>query len=119
MTETNTNAEKFEGWAIVELMGHRQTAGKVMSVSVAGVEMLRVDVPGENSAMVATQYYGGAAIYCLTPCDEATARRALKEAYSLPPPVRLAIDASRRALPAPDDDDEDQHQLAFGGPPPP
>jgi len=93
--------EQFEGWAIVELMGHRQTAGKVATVTVASAEMLRVDVPGPNEEMIATQYYGGSAIYCLTPCDEVTARRALTEAYSLPPAIRLALDqAERRSQPA-------------------
>lgn len=108
----NTNAEKFEGWAIVELMGHRQTAGRVATVSIAGVEMLRVDTPGADGEMIASQYYGGAAIYCLTPCDEATARRALKEAYSLPPAIRLALAQSQPALPAPDDNEP---RIASGG----
>lgn len=93
--------EQFEGWAIVELMGHRQTAGKIATVTIASVEMLRVDTPGPDGRTIATQYYGGSAVYCLTPCDEATAFRALRETYSLPPPVRLALDqAEQRAQPA-------------------
>ena len=107
--------ERFEGWAIVELMGHRQTAGKVATVTIASAEMLRVDVPGAGDDMIATQYYGGAAIYCLTPCDEATARRALKEAYSLPPAIRLALAQTERrsppALPSAGQDDDLDDEL--------
>lgn len=105
--------EQFEGWAIVELMGHRQVAGQVAKVTIASAEMLRVDVPGPDGMTVATQYYGGAAIYCLTLCDEATARQALEEAYGLPPPVRLALQqAARPALRSPDDGREaDNHDV--------
>lgn len=35
----------FEGWAIVELMGHRRLAGWVSEVEIAGAPMLRLDVP--------------------------------------------------------------------------
>lgn len=63
----------YKGHAVVELMGHRRLAGRVEEVQQYGVTMLRLDVPGPDGATVATQFYGGAAIYCLTPCDEATA----------------------------------------------
>lgn len=33
----------FEGWAIVELMGHRRLAGFVREVSMFGASMLRLD----------------------------------------------------------------------------
>lgn len=61
----------YAGWAIVELMGHRRIAGEVATVAQFGVEMLRVDIPTEPPM---TQFYGGSAIYCLTPCSEAVAR---------------------------------------------
>lgn len=39
-------AEKtFEGWAILELMGHRRLAGWVEEVQLAGHGMIRLDVP--------------------------------------------------------------------------
>lgn len=37
--------ETFEGWAIVELMGHRRLAGYVRQAEQFGVAMLRLDVP--------------------------------------------------------------------------
>ncbi|MGE5801580.1 MAG: hypothetical protein ACM358_04945 [Gemmatimonadota bacterium] len=65
-------ATGFEGWAIVELMGHRKLAGHVSEVTIAGAAMLRLDVPSEPPV---TQFYGGAAIYCITPTSEELARR--------------------------------------------
>ena len=104
---TSPQTEPFEGWAIVELMGHRQTAGKVSTVTIAGAEMLRVDTPGPDGVPLATQYYGGAAVYCLTPCDMNTAMRAIEEAYNLPPPIRLALDQARRRREPPLIEDQD------------
>lgn len=65
--------EAYAGFAILELMGHRRLAGRVKEVQQYGVTMLRLDVPGPGGAIVATQFYGGSALYCVTPCDEATA----------------------------------------------
>lgn len=70
-----SDSEKpYEGWAIVELMGHRRLAGLVSQAEQFGVAMLRVDVPGENGEVSATQFYGGSSIYCLTPTTEEIAR---------------------------------------------
>lgn len=68
-------AESYEGWAIVELMGHRRLGGRVSQVEQYGVPMLRIDVPGVKPGDdVATQFYGGSSIYCLTPTTEEMAR---------------------------------------------
>lgn len=64
----------YEGWAIVELMGHRRLIGKVSEATIAGTAMLRIDVL--TSEGETTQFYGAGSIYCLTPTDEQTARRA-------------------------------------------
>lgn len=64
----------LEGWVILELMGHRRLAGHVTETTVAGAPMLRIDIPrGERETL--TQFYGGSAIYCITPCSEELARR--------------------------------------------
>jgi hypothetical protein len=65
-----------EGWAILELMGHRRLGGYLSEVSVAGSAMVRIDIPhpqvlGEISA---TQFYAGQAIYAITPTTEEVAR---------------------------------------------
>lgn len=97
----------YEGWAIVELMGHRQTAGKIAEVEMAGAKVLRVDTPGENGEMLATQFYGGSAIYCVTPCEEEVARDLLKsQPYNLPPAVRLVLPKDEPDL-LPDYSDDD------------
>ena len=40
--------EAFEGWAILELMGHRRLAGYLREQTVSGASFLRLDVPGEG-----------------------------------------------------------------------
>jgi hypothetical protein len=90
--------EKFESWAIVELMGHRRIAGRVTEQVIGGAALLRIDVPqcpeiaaheendpywpGHTRTVEAkpfisgyTQFYGAAAIYCLTPTTEEIAVR--------------------------------------------
>lgn len=67
------NDGKFATWAVVEIMGHRRLIGYLTEQEIGGVAMLRVDILGEKPA---TQIYGAAAIYCITPVTEDTARRA-------------------------------------------
>lgn len=70
-------AKAYEGWTILELMGHRRLGGYVTEVELASAKFLRIDVPGkEPGSIVATQFYGAAALYCLTPTTEAMARAA-------------------------------------------
>jgi len=75
MTE---NAETFQTWAIVEIMGHRRMAGWLTEQQIAGAGFLRLDVPDTDPAagFTATQLYRPDSIYCITPCTEDTARRA-------------------------------------------
>lgn len=75
----------FEGWAILELMGHRRLGGYVAEATVAGAGFLRIDVPGEDGPE-ATQLYSPSSVYCLTPTTEAMARAVA--ARSRPEPVR-------------------------------
>lgn len=88
----------FEGWAVLEVMGHRRHAGLVTEVSIAGAQMLRIDIPGPTASdpVQATHFYGGGSIFCLTPCTEELARREAN------PPKW-----STYALPAPHEDDDE------------
>lgn len=70
--------EKFEEWAILELMGHRRLAGKVSETAILGGSLLRIDIPGEDGKST-TQFYSPAAIYCLTPTTEVIAREVAKQ----------------------------------------
>lgn len=66
---------KNEMWAIIELMGHAQTAGVVRASDLGG--LLRVDVPTGDGFR--TEYYGAQAIYAIRVVSEEIAR-----AYALP-----------------------------------
>ena len=75
-----TSTSMFPCWAIVEVMGHQRYAGMVHEQQVAGVGMLRIDVPavelvGRCVGLEAyTKLVGVASIYALTPCTEQMAR---------------------------------------------
>jgi hypothetical protein len=99
MTEKNEAA--FNGWAILELMGHRKMAGYVSEVTFAGKGMIRIDVPGKRPTLTeriesgegglpggdepcATQLYSPDALYCLTPTSEEMARAVAASAQPMP-----------------------------------
>src|ERR1700674_1722976 len=81
----------FEGWAVLELLGHRSRPGFVQEVEMAGTKMLRVDIPistdDAGQDVVLTEYYSGASVYALRPCTEEVARHEMK-GMSDPRPVR-------------------------------
>jgi hypothetical protein len=84
----------FEGWAVLELMGHRKLAGKISEQAVGGGSMLRIDMYcGEEEKPTATQFYGVQSVYCLTPSTEELCRQ--YAAQCVPQPV------ARYELPAP------------------
>lgn len=88
----------FSGWAILELMGHRQRAGLVEEVEIAGGKMLRIDIHGQDDVVV-TEFYGCSAVYSLRPVTEEIARDAAKRLDVRP--VRPVEYRDREALPAP------------------
>lgn len=94
MEEAKTE-EQFEGWAVVEMMGHRKLGGFIKPVTYAGAPMLRIDVPGEDGKNVATQYVSPAALYAVTPCSEDVAR-ALAKARKPEPVTRWELPADTR-----------------------
>ena len=62
----------IDGWAILELMGHRRLGGRVSEATIAGGAFIRIDVPHPNEAGIftATQLYSPAAVYAITPTTE-------------------------------------------------
>ena len=66
--------QKFETWAIVELLGHQKIAGQVSEQPLAGTNMLRIDVPETKSNPAFTRLVGGSAIYAINPCSEDVAK---------------------------------------------
>ena len=107
--------EPWEGWAIVELMGHRRLAGLVSRVEVAGVGMIHLDVPDCDEGAVATQYYSPSSLYCLTPTTEEIARGfatrnrpAPVARFELDPPTSKVVGRSRSHNPDDDEGDDDE-----------
>lgn len=76
----------FEQWAVLELMGHRRLAGLLSEQTIAGAAFLRIDIPSDTEIPTATQWYAPGAVYAITPCTEATARR-IAEGITWTPPV--------------------------------
>jgi hypothetical protein len=111
---TTTSASLFPCWAIVEVMGHQRYAGMVHEQQVAGVGMVRIDVPDvpQDGRCVALEAYtkliGVGSIYALTPCTEEAARRfaamARKRAFELYDTPRISYDGPSASH---DEDDED------------
>lgn len=71
-------------WAILELLGHRRLGGFVAEATIAGCSMLRIDVPGPDGTTMATQFYGGGSVYCITPTTEDIARAVARSAQPEP-----------------------------------
>jgi len=69
----------YEGWAIVELMGHVRLGAYVTEAELAGAGFLRLEVPEHTAGGVdwpaATQFINPSSLYRLTPCTEEMARQ--------------------------------------------
>lgn len=96
--------ETFDVWAVVELFGHGQIAGRVTEQQIAGDTFLRVDVPALDDQQGFTRFYGPKAIYSITPMSEELARRAARALRPKPMVVHGVI-LPERQLPEPDYDD--------------
>lgn len=74
-------APKPVQWAIVEVFGHTRLAGQIFEERRWGEDMLRVDVPTTPEGPPYSRFFGGKAIFSVTLCDEATARREAARCY--------------------------------------
>lgn len=88
--------DPYEGYAIVELMGHRRLAGRVSQAEQYGVAMLRLDVPREDGTD-STHFFGGASIYAVHPTSEEIARQ-VAESCDPAPVQRWELPTSPREL---------------------
>lgn len=97
----------FDGWAVLELLGHRRHVGRVQTVTLAGTPMIRVlalEWDAEAKAHKEREhFYAPSALYGFTPCTEDEAHAAVKP---------TVYDYSTRQLPYRDpeyaaDDDPD------------
>lgn len=106
-------SEAYQGWARVELMGHRVRFGEVREVEQYGTKMLRIDVPNPaEPTQPLTEFYGAGSVYALTPMSEQMCRDKIGDRDIRPPnPLQY------QRLPAPrtDEFDEDgDHIERFG-----
>ena len=122
MTETTAPQTQAppEFWAILELMGHAQLAGKVTEVQLAGKGFLRVEVPEvrakrrgfygspdtETIIPAFSQLIAPDSIYRITPTTEANASAAAQQ-YTVRP-LGQAEPAIVRQLEAAADDRDDE-----------
>lgn len=93
--------EKFEGWAILELMGHRTRHGYLREVEIAGGKMFRIDIPVTDTENV-TEYYGCSAVYSMRPAHERLVRDQMRDYGDDPRPVAPLDYRPREQLPAPE-----------------
>jgi hypothetical protein len=107
------NQDKFEQWAIVELMGHVKIAGRVTEEERFGAKLGRVDIP--NGDTFVTQYFNGSSLYRLTPTTEEIARSVAKSnqpspvyRWELPESKQIGAGEPIVEVEYPNDDDEDE-----------
>jgi len=60
----------FEGFAILEIIGHRKLGGYIKEQMIASVLFIRIDCFNENDEVIGTQFYGPSSIYCITPVSK-------------------------------------------------
>ena len=65
--------EKFESFALVELMGHTKICGKATEQKFGSASMLRVDVPAIGETPGFTKFVSINSIYAITPLQESDA----------------------------------------------
>jgi hypothetical protein len=121
----DTEQAKFDGWAVVDILGHQRFVGYVTTQAFGAAVMFRIDVPaleprdrvtkspeyvGHNYVPAGTtvkegpvdgysKLVGAGSIYMITPCTEAAALVAVEK---LQPRPLLSVDlpAGTLALPA-------------------
>lgn len=106
--EKQDNDHPQDVWAIVEVMGHSQYAGRVSEYTGLGVPLVRVEVPAVEGLPAFEKLLGASSIFRVTPCTEETARAAAAQ-LRVRPLSMVALPArepSRALLDEPDDRDE-------------
>lgn len=100
-----SDSEKFDCWAVVEVMGHSRYAGRVTEQAIGGCAFVRVDVPQVGERLPFTKLLGQGSIFAITPCSEEVARQVAAQCVSRPVDV-YAPDVQRSLSYDRGDDDE-------------
>lgn len=141
----DTQQAKFEGWAIVDVLGHQRYVGHVTTQAFGAAVLFRIDVPElpererittrpgwvndgyapagsvtrESSVPGYTKLVGAGSIYTITPCTQEAAMKALEESQVRPLIlVSMPPDTSKGELPPADPclaDDDDADDFEKGG----
>lgn len=75
----------FREWCICEFMGHLRLIGLVTEEEHFGVRLLRVDPLDVHAGTTHTEYFGGNAIYRLTPITHAVALELINSSETVRP----------------------------------
>lgn len=88
---------QFDGFAVIEFMGHRKRAGQVRTAEIGGTAVFQVTSKTPDGEPI-TEVYNASSLYCLTPCTEAVAEIAARSinpapvsTWDLPEDVRDAL----------------------------
>lgn len=85
-----SSEEGFSVWGILELMGRTSFAGFISEQQIGGETCIRIDVPKTSRHAEFTKFFGGKALYSITPTDEETARRYAEGLKAQPLPILQA-----------------------------
>lgn len=70
----NPTQERFESWAILELMGHQKMAGLVTEANVAGKGFLRIDVyDAAGESVLFSRMVNPDSVYAINPVERSIA----------------------------------------------
>lgn len=121
---------RFDGWAIVDVLGHQRYVGYVTTDAYGAAVLFRIDVPAleerervtkapgyiqgrgycpagttvkEGAVAGYTKLIGAGSVYAITPCTKEAALEALEQ--SQPRPLMSVALPPERALAASDDND--------------
>jgi hypothetical protein len=111
-----TTTDKFEQWAILEIMGHQRYAGLVSEQALGGASFVRIDVPAVDGLPPFSKLFGAGSIYCISPCSEEVAlamakqfRKQPLQIYELPPDLQKRLSFAGRRDDTLDADDREYH----------
>lgn len=90
--------QAYEGWAQLELLGHRVRYGRVSEQEMYGGKLLRIDIPQPEGLDPITEFYGCSSIYAMTPMAEEICRDRMGQRDARPvKPVEYRIEDRRAA----------------------
>lgn len=101
--------EKFDCWALVEVMGHSRYAGRVTEQAIGGCNFVRVDVPAFEGSPAFTKLLGQSSIFAITPVTEQVAKGMAQQFRNSPVNVYDLPESFRqKQIPMTVDADEDR-----------